>query len=405
MNKNNLLMTVAVALLIIPAVSPAESDQYKDIVLNGHVEGDLTLFYYNIEKDSSEDAFATALGGYLGYSTNKNHLFYISAKFHTSNPVFNDKNPEKTALFNNENNASSLTVNSEAYLALRSKKRILKAGNLLLATPMMNEDKTRIVPWSYQGFAYTGEAIKDLKVQLYYIKKIRSHTSDQYTYESASGDIGQKGITMFGIHYRGITELELKSYYYYAPELYSTFIAQSDYKHSLDEHRSFCLGVQYFKSGHGGQYNDTENKNGGDDIDLIALRAAYDTNDYKVSLNYSRNFGISGIVKGYGGLSKVYTTSMIANGRGNYMPETWMLKTEFELPESRWGDTDVAVTLTRTRTHDDRGSDFDAFYAHWRHMFSADTSIYVRYERLHYLDPERGNESFLRVIASHKFQN
>jgi hypothetical protein len=369
----------------------------------GLVEGEVKVFNYDIRKDTAENAWANALGGYLKYTTSKKSPLYAAVRFHTSNPIGPNENPESTQLFDNGNDASGFVANSEAYLAWHSGKRILKAGNLMLTTPMMNDDTTRIVPWSYQGAAYTATALPDTKVQLYHITAIRSYTSSEYTKESASGDIGS-GVTMLGLHYEGIRELELKSYYYYAPDLYSTFIAQADYKHSLDESHSFCLGIQYFNSGHGGKYADRENKNGGDDIDLIALKASYDTSDWMFNLNYSRNFGISGIVKGYGGLAKVYTTSMIANGRGNYMPETWMLKIDHDLPEIRWGESDIALTLTRTRAHDERGSDFDAIYLHWRHEFDADTLLYARYERLHYYD-ERNNESFFRVIFSHKFRS
>jgi hypothetical protein len=306
-------------------------------------------------------------------------------------------------MFDNDNDASGFVANSEAWIAWHSKQRILKAGNLMLSTPMMNEDKTRIVPWSYQGAAYTGTALPHTKVQLYHINKIRSFPSSSYTHESASGEIGSKGITMLGLHYNGIHELELKSYYYYAPDLYSTFIAQADYKHSLDESRFFSLGIQYFKSGHGGIYNQTDNKNGGDDIDLIALKATFDISNWMINLNYSRNFGISGIVKGYGGLSKVYTTSMIANGRGNYKPETWMLKINYDLPSDKWGESDIMLTLTNTRAQDSRGNDFDALYLHWRHLFNADMMLYLRYERLHYYNSDKGNESFFRAIASYTF--
>ena len=368
------------------------------------MEGQLKSMYYTIEKDSSPDSYATAVGGYLKYTSNKKLPFYGSVRFHTSNPVGSSENPESTHMFDNDNDASGFVANSEAYLAWHTDQRILKAGNLMLSTPMMNEDKTRIVPWSYQGAAYTGTALPHTKVQLYHINKIRSFTSGSYTHESASGEIGSKGITMLGLYYNGIHELELKSYYYYAPELYSTFMAQADYKHSLDESHFFCLGIQYFKSGHGGIYNQTDNKNGGDDIDLIALKATFDTSNWMINLNYSRNFGISGIVKGYGGLSKVYTTSMIANGRGNYKPETWMLKINYDLPSDKWGESDIMLTLTNTRAHEPEGNDFDALYLHWRHLFNADTMLYLRYERLHYYNSDKGNESFFRVIASYKFQ-
>jgi hypothetical protein len=392
--------------LLALGVSLAAGDQNRTVdsfIARGLVEGQLKSMYYTIDKENADDSYATAVGGYLKYTTDKKNLLYGSVRFHTSNPIGSSQNPASTHLFDNDNDASAFVANSEAYLALHSEERILKVGNLMLATPMMNEDKTRIVPWSYQGAAYTGTALPHTKVQLFHIKKIRSFTSSSYTRESASGEIGDKGITMLGVHYNGIHELELKSYYYYAPDLYSTFIAQADYKHSLSEQHFFCLGAQYFKSGHGGIYNQTDNKNGGDDIDLIALKASFDTPNWKVGLNYSRNFGISGIVKGYGGLAKVYTTSMIANGRGNYEPETWMLKIVYDLPPSDWGESDLALTLTNTRAHREEGNDFDAVYVHWRHQFDADAMLYLRYERLHYYSHDKGNESFFRIIASYEF--
>lgn len=207
---------------------------------------------------------------------------------------------------------------------------------------------------------------------------------------------------MLGFHYNGLKSLDLASYYYYAPDLYSTFIVQADYKLVIDRESLLCASVQYFNSGNGGKYAETENKNGGDDIDLIALKVSYDWDDWMISLNYSQNFGISGIVKGYGGLSKVFTTSMVANGRGNYKPETWMLKADYHLPVTDWGYSEVAATLTNTRTHDSRGDDFDAYYMHWKHRFNIDTSLFVRFENIDYKN-DKSDAKYFRVIAAHNF--
>jgi len=372
-----------------------------DAFTKGAVHGQVKLFSYDIDKSSDEDAFATALGGYLKYSTDTNRSLYGSVHFHTSQPVGYNKNREDTALFNNDKNGDALTVNSEAYIGWKGTHRVLKVGNLMLNTPMMNDDTTRIVPWSYQGFAYTGEAVSDTKVQLNYIRRIRSHTSDEYKKESASGEIGD-GILMIGMQYDGIESLDLQSYYYYAPDLYSTFIAQADYKLILDKDNMICVGIQYFNSGNGGKYAERENKNGGDDIDLLAIQAGLYAEDWMVSLNYSQNFGISGIVKGYGGLANVFTTSMVANGRGNYKPETWMLKSRYDLPVTDWGYSEVAVTLTNTRVHDRRGDDFDAYYMHWKHRFNVDTSLFVRFENIDYKN-DKSDVKYLRVIASYEF--
>ena len=385
-------------LLFIPVLLTAESG-IAEVFSKGAVHGQIKLFSYDIDKASDEDAYANAVGGYLKYSTDTNRSIYGTVRFHTSQPVGYSKNREDTALF--KDNGDALTVNSEAYIGWRGTHRALKVGNLMLNTPMMNDDRTRIVPWSYQGAAYTGEAIPHAKVQLNYIRQIRSYTSDEYTKESASGEIGS-GITMFGLQYDGIKDLDIQSYYYYAPDLYSTFIAQADYKLILDKDNMICVGIQYFNSGNGGQYAETENKNGGDDIDLLAIKAGFHAEDWLVSLNYSQNFGISGIVKGYGGLAKVFTTSMIANGRGNYKPETWMLKTEYEFPVGNWGQSDVALTLTNTRVKDSRGDDFDAYYMHWKHRFNVATSLFVRFENMDYKN-EKSDAKYLRVIAAYDF--
>jgi len=395
-----MLFRLFVSLLLGSALLTAESS-IGEAFAEGTIQGEVKLFSYDIDKESEEDAYATALGGYLKYNTSTNNIIYGSIRYHTSHPIGPNNNREATALFNNDENGDALTANSEAYLGLHGTDRILKVGNLMLSTPMMNDDRTRIVPWSYQGAAYTGEALPDTRVQLYHITQIRSHTSDEYKKESASGEIG-RGITMLGIEYDGFKNLDLQSYYYYAPDLYSTFIAQADYKLLLGENDLICASIQYFNSGNGGIYAETDNKNGGDDINLLALKAGFDTDNWLVSLSYSQNFGISGIVKGYGGLAKVYTTSMVANGRGNYKPETWMLKTHYDFPKSDWGQSQVALTLTNTHTKDSRGDDFDAYYLHWRHDLNIDTSLFIRFENIDYHN-DKSDAKYLRIIASHKF--
>ncbi|RKY52626.1 MAG: porin [Candidatus Neomarinimicrobiota bacterium] len=365
---------------------------------NGSAKGNITLFGYNIDRENEENAYATALGGYLKYTTDSKLPIFASARFYHSEPVGGDKNREQTYLF--QDDGSSLTTLAESFVALKYKRRVLKAGNFMLKTPMMNDDVTRIVPWSYQGAAFTSEAIADTIIQINYITQIRSHTSDDYIKQSASGEF-DKGITMLGLTYEGIDEINFQSYYYHAPELYSTWITQLDYKHVMEDEYLLCLGIQYFNSGEGGEYNDREAKNGGDDINLLALKTGLNGPFYDLTLNYSQNFGLSGIVKGYGGLAKVYTTSMVANGRGNYKPETWMLKSRLELDQWSSHEDEVAIWLTNTRVKDIRGDDFDAIYAHYRHHFNIDTSLYIRYESIHYKD--KNDVSYLRIIAAYNF--
>ncbi len=387
-------------LLFLPLLLTAQPT-LDEALSQGDVRGNVKLFYYGIERDSGEDAYATSLGGHLQYTTKNWNELYARVGFHTSNPVGSNKNKMATGLFNNDRDGDALTALSSAFIGYRRNQRVLKVGNFRLNTPMMNDDTTRIVPWSYQGVAFTSTPRGGLRLQLNHIIQMRKNTSDDYKKESASGVI-EDGITMLGLHYDLSGELSLFSFYYYAPELYDTFIAQADYKYPFDEEYFFCFGAQYFKSGNGGENVDTESRNGGDDIDLIALRTSFEAEQWEIGLNYSQNFGISGIIKGYGGLSKVFTSSMIANGRGNYQPETWMLKGRYDLPATSYGHSELALNLTHTRTKDSRGDDFNAYYTHLRHHLNIETSLYIRYELIDFKDG-KSDTDFLRIIASFDF--
>lgn len=391
-------MRVVLALLLI-FYSLSANETIQKAFEEGNIDAQMQLFYYNIDKKNDSNVYATSAGGYLKYTTDTKNPIFASARFHTSNPILESSNRAKTALFKDDSDASALTTISESYLAYKTNNRILKVGNFMLNTPMMNDDTTRIVPWSYQGFAYTGESIKNLKVQLYFIDAIRSQTSDSYKKQSGSGEFDS--ITMLSLHYNNLSGFKAQAYYYYVPELYSTFVGQIDYDMALDSDTLICFGVQYFKSGDGGKYNQRVDKNGGDNIDLVALRSSIDAKDWSLSINYSQNFGFSGIGVGYGGAAQVYTTSMIANGRGNFKPETWMLQSTYELPFTKFR-SELALTLTNTQTKDERGDDFNAYYLHFKHYFTKDASMHFRYESLKYATSKK-DANYFRAIATYKF--
>jgi predicted porin len=111
---------------------------------------------------------------------------------------------------------------------------------------------------------------------------------------------------------------------------------------------------------------------------------------------------VSGIGKAYGGAAKVYTGSMIANGRGNYKPETWILKLDYQLPVDAY-KSDVAFHLTDTQVHDSRGKAFKAYYAHYRYFFTKRASVYLRYEYMDYKKETISDASYFRIISSYEF--
>ena len=45
------------------------ADTFSSAFTQGKVQGNATLFFYNIDKKEQENAYATALGGFLKYTT------------------------------------------------------------------------------------------------------------------------------------------------------------------------------------------------------------------------------------------------------------------------------------------------------------------------------------------------
>jgi len=357
--------------------------------LNAHTEVQLKSIYYAIDKEKEEKIYATALGGYLKYTTDTNRGLFTSVRFDTSNPVGGYSERSKTSLFNNDNNAKGFSTLTEAFIGFKKKNHILKLGNIMLKTPMMNDDTTRIVPWSYRGIAYIGEPFKDFKSQLYHIRSMRSNTSDLYTTKSPSGEFSKSGISIVSLHYEGIQHLKLQSFYYYSPTTFCSFFTQADYEYFSNNVLIFCLGVQYIKSNHEKE------------IDLLALRTLFDTDNWLFSLSYSQNFGVDGVNKGYGGLTKIYTRSMIANGRGDNKPKTWVLKSSYDLLLNN-KESEIALWLTHTDYDDSKGDDLISYYFHFKHFFNTDTSLHFRYEKIDYKGI-KSDVQYFRTIASYRF--
>ena len=115
---------------------------------NGSVLGNITLLSYNIDRKNEENAYASALGGFVKYTTDTQQPLFTSIRFHQSSSLGPHQNKLATQLFNKDKNDSNLTAVSESFVAYRYKDNMLKIGKMMLNTPMMNDDTTRIVPCS-----------------------------------------------------------------------------------------------------------------------------------------------------------------------------------------------------------------------------------------------------------------
>ncbi|MCJ7765366.1 MAG: OprD family porin [Thiovulaceae bacterium] len=367
--------------------------------------GDVQLFTYDINLPGSEyDAYATALGGRLGYKTLLYYLFGIELEYAGSNAIGYTENPELLLLFNDDKPSVYLNTLSQGNLYYQDQTTYFRLGAQTFNTPLLNEDPTRIVPWSATGASIVYSGIDKLTMTAAAIYTIRANTSSVYRKESASGPI-EKGLYFIGGSYDFTNEHWAQAYYYLAPDLYNSLYLQYEYRRTVTENTLFCAGVQYIRTytnGGSDSLANTTSPLGGDDVNLAAFKVSVNYNDLDVQLSYSKNWGQSGISSGYGGLSKVYTSSMVANGRKNNRPETWSLKSAYDIFNSpKYGTTEAAIWLTKTDYADIPTGDFFSVYAHLLHHFGVNTSAYLRYEKINY--DGQNDANFIRLILKQQF--
>jgi len=362
------------------------------------IEGNFKVYNYNIIK-KDETLNTTAVGGFLKYHSDIRYNSYFVFRLDNASPLYRGTSAKKMGFYK-ENSDNSLTALSEAYLAYSRNGRNLKVGDIMLNTPMMNSDKSRIVSWSYQGVAYSAHLSDSMSMQLNYINKIRSHTSNEYLNKSASGTFNQ-GITMFALSYEGLDQLSVDSYYYYAPELYNTYVGDASYTHAVNEHYLYYMGAEYFNSHAGGKYSTRYSSNGGNDINLVSLKVGAEHDDWSMGFRYSQNFGESGVVYGYGGLAKVCSSSMVATGKGMYKPEFILFKATYNFEQNRYGSSELACHVGYCDFKEKKGRDFHSLYLHLKQRFDVNTNLFLRYERKDYYVGH--DDDHVRAIASYDF--
>ncbi len=367
--------------------------------------GDLQLYTYDINLPGSDnDAYATAIGGRLGYKTGPHYRFGIELEYAGSHAVGNTKNAERLLLFDNDTPSLHLNALSQGNLFYQNPTTYFRLGAQTMNTPLFNEDPTRIVPWGASGATITYNRVEALTLIGAAINTIRSNTSSVYRQESASGPI-EHGLYFLGGSYSLNDGNWMQAYYYLAPNLYDALYLQYEYRRTLFDDALVCFGIQYIRTyTNGGSSSQavTDSPIGGDDVALAAFKASVNYQDLDLQLSYSKNSGQSGISNAYGGLSKVYTSSMIANGRKNNRPETWSLKTAYDIFHSeRFGNTEAALWLTKTDYQEITEADLFSTYAHLRHYFGVNTSAYLRVEQIDY--DRQDDAIFVRFILKQEF--
>jgi len=367
----------------------------------GQVKTHLELFHYTIntlEESAQSDSYATAVGGSLSFRSKAlwNH-WGLGFKHYYSHLIFDAKNPCQTALCDGAGN--DINPLAAFYLYYQDDFMEVRAGKQQLNTPLINNDTTRLIPFSYQAFTARLNFSEATFLSLGHVNRFRSNVSEDYTQESSSG-YASDGVSYVGLN-TTFGDVKHQWYYYHANGLYDAFHMEVCRRTPYDATKSLLYGVQSIYTFGGGE-NISNRANGGDDVRLVAAKVGLANERFEWVASLSYNFGEDGINRGYGGLSSLYTSSMITNGKkqGNPFAKSLKIKYIYDAP-SRPNAYSSALYLTNV-THDDPTfHDINAIYIDHKFHFRPREYIHLRFEK-QWID-NATDRSYFRIISAYEF--
>ncbi|MEA2048772.1 MAG: OprD family outer membrane porin [Campylobacterota bacterium] len=364
----------------------------------GQFKTHIELFHYQIlshhEGDSLE-ARATALGGFIQYTSAPLYHFGLNLKQYASHLIFQSQNPENTSL--TDWAGEDINPLSEFNLYYQNDNVHIKAGKQQLQTPLINDDTTRLIPFSYLGLTADINLDTSSKLFLGHISEFRANNSETYTEYSSSG-FAEKGVSFVGLH-TTLDSIKAEAYYYYAFKLYNTLHLQVEDHYQYSEEKTLFYGIQAIhtqKNKNG--INISNTKNGGGDVKLVAGKIGIRSEKFSYTASLSYNFGEDGINRGYGGLSSLYTTAMITNGKLDGNPFAKSLKVRYTYKNKIYSS---ALYLTNVSYKEKSKNSINSIYIDHKFNFRAREYLFLRFE--HQWISDEQDKSYFRIISAYDF--
>lgn len=257
--RHTVRLSLLASLLVMNA---AAADDLAGMFKEGKVSGQIRAFYINremINSDYSRDGLA--LGGKLGYETGAMNGLSAGVMFYTTNKLDNESripsHNDKT-LFNSYDNGYSYM--GQAYINYKNGNTNVKIGRQELNTPMAASDDVRMLPNTFEAAVLTNTDIKDTTLVAAHVSKIsygtfanayaggslalasgygNGYASYGNSYENGSyhsmsqaalgASTQERGVSAAAVIYKGIPDLSLQLWDYYAHDILNAVYAQADY--------------------------------------------------------------------------------------------------------------------------------------------------------------------------------
>lgn len=298
---------------------------FKNGTANGHFR------YFFMHTDNAHglmDFYANAVGGGLRYETADFHGFKLrfsgfyvynigSSDFTQKDSIVNRGSRYELALFDIENprNRSDVDRLEELQIEYNLGKSTFKFGKMLINTPFINSQDSRMMPTIARGFWFNIEELTHLKIQGGWLGGISPRGTARWFSMGQSlglypvgvderglpsgytGNISSSGIFILGVGARIHSDFKAKLWSYYFENVFHTGLLQIEYTRNVAAKASLESGFQFVRQ-------DALNDGGNPDPQLayikkgstaitFGLKAGINFNTFKISLNYNRITGRS----------------------------------------------------------------------------------------------------------------
>jgi len=266
----------------VEVVAPVTPEAPAEEVNMGKVSGQIRMFSISREMDYSDptrDDFTrdgTAIGGHLKYESPSLYGLSFGVAFYGTNKLVMDS-PRNVYTISDptllgENNEDYALL-GEAYLQYTLGNTLLKVGRQKINTPMAGTDDARMLPNLFEGALIANSDLPDTTLVLAHMTKFAQGTFGR-AYNGGilaatagysalpsrdTGNVGEfvemgeyalgvdtDGVTVAGITYKGIPNLKLQLWNYYAHDILNAFYGQADYSFDMGGAKGF-VGAQIIK--------------------------------------------------------------------------------------------------------------------------------------------------------------
>jgi len=263
MRKTLLSLTAIAALSSASFAADDLTSAFKESSYSGEIRA---MYIKNNNKDSV-DTKGFALGGNLGFETAPINGISVGARFYTAQDMgLNDSDPNKVdqTLFGNSTDGYSIL--GQAYLKAQISNTTLVFGRQQLDTPLAGSDDIRIIPNLFEAYTLINKDLPDTTIVISHVTKMSGWDSNQDAkkFKAMSDAAGVKqyapgeGVTVGAVIYKGIENVTLQAWDYYAHEVLNAVYLQADFswKCLLSEDIDMSAAIQYYTEDDKGKVSD-----------------------------------------------------------------------------------------------------------------------------------------------------